>query len=74
MAAPYERAKEILRRVSLASGNVRFLSVHPEVVSAYRRGEKIWQEPAWDPLHLSRRGNEILADLTAKEISSILQD
>jgi lysophospholipase L1-like esterase len=74
MAAPYERAREILRRVSFSAGNVRFLSVHPAIASACQAGEKVWQDPAWDPLHLSRRGNEILADLTAKEISSILQD
>jgi lysophospholipase L1-like esterase len=72
MAAPYEKAKEILHRVSISSGRVRFLSVHQDIVSACRRGEPIWQEPAWDPLHLSRRGNEILADRLAKEIAGII--
>ena len=74
MEVPYEKAKEILRRVGLASKNVKLLSVRPAIINASHKGEKVWQEPSWDPLHLSKRGNEILADLLVKEISKIVKD
>ncbi len=74
MDQPYARAQEILRRACLASKNARMLSGRSAIISAYHRGEPVWQNPSWDPLHLSGRGNEILADLLAKEIAGMVNN
>lgn len=61
MLLPFNKAKEILRSASTEYHNVYCLDLQPHIIAAARRGGKVWQTPSFDPLHLSSRGNEIIA-------------
>jgi lysophospholipase L1-like esterase len=71
MEPPFERAKEMLKKVSCSHRNIHTLSVQETLLDAAKRGEKVWQEPWWDPLHLSKRGNDIVADTLGRYLSAM---
>jgi lysophospholipase L1-like esterase len=71
MQAPFNRACEILREEAKKYKHVYTLDVETAIIEADQRGENVWQMPAYDPLHLVRRGNEIIADLLAVPLSSM---
>ena len=72
MQAPFEKAKEILRKSVRLNKNIHTVSIQEAIVDAAQKGEQVWQEPWWDPLHLSRQGNEIIADILTKDLSGTL--
>ena len=71
MTLPFEKATAIFRKISESNTNCQTLDVCKALLNAAQRGEPVWQSPAYDPTHLSPRGNEIIADLLAVHLSSM---
>ena len=65
MNLPFELAKKTLRETSTSYANVYCLDVQSPILQAAVRDKQVWLNPSYDPLHLSRRGNEILAQVVA---------
>ena len=63
LQGPYNKAREILREKAKKYKNVYTLDVETAIIQADQKGENVWQRPAYDPLHLVRRGNEIIVSL-----------
>jgi len=68
LAPPVDKATEILLNVSKTYNNVRVINIADAIHEAQKRGEQVWVAPYHDPVHLSRRGNEIIAESIAKTI------
>jgi len=69
MNLPFELAKKALRETSTSYTNVYCLDVQGPILQAAVRDKQVWQNPSFDPLHLSGRGNEVLARVVADFIS-----
>lgn len=69
MNLPFELAKKTLRETSTSYANVYCLDVQSSILQAAVRDKQVWQNPSFDQLHLSRRDNEILAQVVADFIS-----
>ena len=63
LQVPFNKAREILREKAKKYKNVYTLDVETAIIQADQKGENVWQRPAYDPLHLVRRGNEIIVSL-----------
>jgi lysophospholipase L1-like esterase len=61
LEAPFNKARQIMREKAKKYKKVYTLDVETAIIQADQKGEKVWQRPAFDPLHLVRRGNEIIA-------------
>jgi len=68
MEVPFDIAKAILREKSRRHQNIYTVDVHSPVVAAAAQGTAVWQRPKWDPLHLVKTGNEIVAAAVAEFI------
>ena len=66
LGEPFNRAQEIARTIALACPNVCTLDVRSALIASAQEGEPVWQSEETDPLHLSGRGNELLADFVTK--------
>jgi len=71
LGAPFSRAKEIMREASKAYNNVSTVDLQDSIMGAAKNGENVWQTPSYDPLHLVREGNTIIADLLVNRLSTI---
>jgi len=60
---PFGKAREIMGETSKAYRNVYTLDIQSAIITAVKNGERIWQTPSYDPLHLVREGNEVIADV-----------
>ena len=71
MGAPFCRAKEIMSAAAEKHKNIFMVDLQAAIINAAKDGKNVWQTPAYDPLHLTRDGNEIIADLLAAQLSSM---
>lgn len=69
MNLPFELAKKALRETCTVYNNVYCVDVQQPILAAAVRDKQVWQSPSFDPLHLSGRGNEVLAQVIADFIS-----
>jgi len=74
MNLPFELAKKTLRETSRSYANVYCLDIQSPILQAAVRDKKIWENPSVDPLHLSRHGNEVLAQAVADFIGTCCTD
>ena len=74
MEAPFNKANEIMKEKSKFYKGAYWLDTHSAIIDAARRGEKVWQTPSADPLHLKKEGNEIIADELAVYLPAYLND
>jgi len=67
MEQPYLRATEILREISKTNSQVQFIDVRDVFLNAQKSGKHLWVAPHYDPVHLSKEGNRMLAELVARD-------
>jgi hypothetical protein len=72
LEAPFNKADEIMRETSKSYNNVYSFEIQSAIINAAKRGEKVWQTPAVDPLHLKKEGNEIIANLLVSYLADFL--
>lgn len=65
MEQPYIRATEILRKISKTNLQVQFIDVRDVFSNAQKSGKHLWVAPYYDPMHLTKEGNQVLAELVA---------
>ena len=68
LAPPMNKAYQVQRAVCAAYKNVEHADPNAILNKAQLTGEKIWFASYYDPIHLSRTGNELLAAFVAEEI------
>ncbi len=61
MEKPFDIAKHVLRNKSAFHPKIYTLDVHSAIIAAANQGVDVWQNPEWDPLHLKKAGNLIIA-------------
>jgi len=59
------RATEILRKISKTNLQVQFIDVRDVFSNAQKSGKHLWVAPYYDPMHLTKEGNQVLAELVA---------
>lgn len=74
LSAPMEKAYQVQQDVSSRYPAVRHLALMPFFNEAQKARKKIWLSPYHDPIHLSRAGNELLAEIICKEIMALSDD
>ncbi|MCX5905402.1 MAG: SGNH/GDSL hydrolase family protein [Proteobacteria bacterium] len=70
LAPPVFKAYDIQKMVSMTYENVHAYNIAEALNNAYKKGEPVWIAPYYDPIHLSRRGNEVIADILGNYILS----
>jgi lysophospholipase L1-like esterase len=70
MKKPFERAIGILRKVSSTHENVQTVNVYEAITDAQKEGKKVWMAAYADPVHFSRKGNEIIAEVLTEHLLS----
>ena len=68
MEQPYVRATEILLKISKTNSHLRFIDVRDVFLNAQKSGKHVWVAPYYDPMHLTKDGNQVLAELVARDI------
>jgi lysophospholipase L1-like esterase len=68
MEKPYIRATEILREIGKTNSQVHFIDVRNAFFNAQKSGINLWVAPYYDPIHLSKEGNRLLAELVARDL------
>jgi lysophospholipase L1-like esterase len=68
MNQPYLRATELLQKISKTNSPLQFIDVRDVFLTAQKSGKKIWVAPYYDPMHLTKEGNQVLAELVAREL------
>ncbi len=71
LRAPFNKACEIMRAKAKKHKNVFIVNVENDLLDAVKRGESVWQAPMYDPLHLVKRGNEIIANAAFNAIKDL---
>ena len=66
MQKPFQKAIEIFKKVYTANHST--IDISTPINRAAKRGEPVWLAPPIDPTHLSRRGNDILADVISEHL------
>ena len=70
MQEPYKRALGIMTKTADSHENIDLLYTQTAIIDAMQDGNKMWQAPHIDPVHLLRGGNEILASLLFDKLGS----
>jgi lysophospholipase L1-like esterase len=68
MEQPYLRATEILQKISKTNAQLQFIDVRNVFLTAQKSGKHVWSAPYYDPIHLSKEGNQVLAELVARDL------
>ena len=63
LAPPMFKAYDIQKNVSMTYKNIRVCNIGEILENAYKKGEQVWIAPYYDPIHLSPRGNEVIAKI-----------
>jgi lysophospholipase L1-like esterase len=71
LAAPMEKAYQVQREVCGAYDNVYHLELKQFFYRAQEEGAKVWVAPYYDPIHLSRAGNELISGIVARQIMAL---
>lgn len=71
LVGPTNRGREVLWDTCRGKNNVKTIAVSRAVMDAQQKGVDVWIASYVDPFHLSRKGNEIIAQLLAKQIISM---
>lgn len=74
LAPPIDKATNILFATSANYANVTTLVIGKHVNKAKVAGEKVWNGPLSDPVHLTKEGNRIIAELIALRILDLSQN
>jgi lysophospholipase L1-like esterase len=68
MEQPYVRATEILQKISKTNAHLQFIDVRDVFLTAQKSGKHVWSAPYYDPIHLTKEGNQVLAELVARDL------
>lgn len=68
LAPPMDKAYQVQRDVCAVHGYVQHVDLKAAFQAAQSAGRKIWFASYYDPIHLSRAGNELLASVVASII------
>lgn len=68
LAPPMEKAYQVQRDVCMFYDNVHYVELMGTFLRAHRAGQEIWNASHYDPIHLSREGNALLASIIAERI------
>ena len=68
LAPPIEKAYQTQKDVCSRYPATTHLAIAPLFSEAQKAKKRVWRAPYHDPIHLSRTGNELLAEIILKEI------
>lgn len=68
LVPPMEKAYQVQRDVCMLYDNVYHIELMATFLRAQRDGQEIWHNSYFDPIHLSREGNALLASVLAERI------
>ena len=68
LVPPMAKAYQVQRDVCIFYDNVHHVELMTTFLSAQRAGKEIWHNSYFDPIHLSRDGNALLASVIAERI------
>ena len=63
LAPPMFKAYDVQKNVSMTYKNIRVCNIGKILENTYKKGEPVWIAPYFDPIHLSPRGNEVIAKI-----------
>jgi lysophospholipase L1-like esterase len=70
LAPPMFKAYDIQKNVSMSYKNISVCNIAQVLENAYKKGERVWLSPYSDPIHLSPRGNEVIAKILGDNLLS----
>jgi len=73
LAVPMKKAFTIQRGVCSAYENAKPIDLMTVVMNAQKKGQDVWVAPYFDPIHLSRTGNNLIADILVQEIMALVR-
>jgi lysophospholipase L1-like esterase len=74
LVPPMQKAYELQRRVCAGYQNATAVDIDTAFTRAQQDGVKIWVAPWMDPIHLSKTGNALLANILARQILALDQN